>query len=181
MSSRILAADLPSHVGEQVTIAGWLHRRRELKSVTFLIVRDRSGLAQVVLSGPAAEQADVTALPEETVISVDGTVTANKQAPGGTEIVQPTITMLSDPAAPPPFDLYRPTITASLPTILDGAPTTLRHPNLRAGFEISAASVHFQDAQELIAKHTDWDPRSEPDLSPADERWLCEWAHSNSS
>jgi nondiscriminating aspartyl-tRNA synthetase len=314
MSSRILAADLPSHVGEQVTIAGWLHRRRELKSVTFLIVRDRSGLAQVVLSGPAAEPADVTALPEETVISVAGTVTANKQAPCGAEIVDPTITMLSEPAVPPPFDLYRPTITAGLPTILDGAPTTLRHPNLRAGFEIAAASVHgfrrsleergfvevhtpkmvesvtesganvfkldyfgrpaylaqspqfykqamvgvfervfeigpafraephdtarhlaeytsldaelgfisdhqdvmavlrdtiagmvagvqerassavalldvklpvvpapmpqihFEDAQELIAKHADWDPRGEPDLSPADERWLCEWA-----
>ena len=53
MISRVLAADLPPHVGEHVTIAGWLHRRRELKSVTFLIVRDRSGLAQVVLREPA--------------------------------------------------------------------------------------------------------------------------------
>ena len=49
MISRILAAELPEHVGERVTIAGWLHRRRELKSVTFLIIRDRTGLAQVVL------------------------------------------------------------------------------------------------------------------------------------
>ena len=52
MISRVLAADLPKHVGEQVRIAGWLHRRRELKSVTFLIVRDRSGLAQVVVAAP---------------------------------------------------------------------------------------------------------------------------------
>jgi nondiscriminating aspartyl-tRNA synthetase len=51
------------------------------------------------------------------------------------------VAALSGPAAPPPFDLYRPSLTASLPTILDGAPTTLRHPVLKAGFEIAAASV----------------------------------------
>jgi nondiscriminating aspartyl-tRNA synthetase len=148
MISRVLAADLRRHVGEQVRIAGWLHRRRELKSVTFLIVRDRSGLAQVVLraveepapagqagSGPPAS------LPEESVIEVTGTVVASAEAPGGAELHDPVVAALSGPAAPPPFDLYRPSLTASLPTILDGAPTTLRHPVLKAGFEIAAASV----------------------------------------
>jgi nondiscriminating aspartyl-tRNA synthetase len=37
-------------------------------------------------------------------------------------------------------------------------------------------SLHFADAQELIARHAGWDPRGEPDLSPADERWLGDWA-----
>ncbi len=58
MDSRILAAELPAQIGQRVTIAGWLHRRRELKSVTFLIVRDRSGLAQVVLRNPADAHQD---------------------------------------------------------------------------------------------------------------------------
>jgi nondiscriminating aspartyl-tRNA synthetase len=137
MISRVLAADLPRHVGEQARIAGWLHRRRELKSVTFLIVRDRSGLAQAVLPADGSPPG----LPEETVIQVVGSVTASAQAPGGAEITDPVVTPLSGPATPPPFDLYRPSVTASLPTILDHAPTTLRHPVLRAGFEIAAASV----------------------------------------
>jgi nondiscriminating aspartyl-tRNA synthetase len=142
MISRVLAADLHAHVGEQVRIAGWLHRRRELKSVTFLIVRDRSGLAQVVLSGLAQREATADrGLPEETVIEVTGTVVANGQAPGGVEVAGPRVTPLSDPAVPPPFDLYRPAVMAGLPTILDHAPVTLRHPVLRAGFEIAAASV----------------------------------------
>ncbi len=166
MISRVLAADLPRHVGEQVTIAGWLHRRRELKSVTFLVVRDRSGLAQVVIPGPkdpvpaepapaepapavgapraqapAAPPRPAPALPEESVVQVTGTVVASAEAPGGAELVEPVVTALSDPAAPPPFDLYRPSVTAGLPAILDGAPTTLRHPVLKAGFEIAAASV----------------------------------------
>ena len=146
MISRILAADVAAEAGQHVMIAGWLHRKRQLKSMTFLIVRDRSGLAQAVLTDPAAIDA-AAVLPEETVIRVDGTVTASPQAPGGAEIISPVITPLSGPAAPPPFDLYRPTVTASLPAVLDGAPTTLRHPLLRAPFEISAASVAgFRDA-----------------------------------
>jgi nondiscriminating aspartyl-tRNA synthetase len=308
MISRVLAADLPRHIGEHVMIAGWLHRRRDLKSVTFLIIRDRSGLAQVVLRDQPPD------LPEETVIQVRGMVMASLQAPGGAELTDPVITQLSAPAAPPPFDLYRPAITAGLPAILDNAPTTLRHPLLRAGFQLASASVagframldqrgftevhtpkivqsatesgadvfgidyfgrpaflaqspqfykqalvgvfervyevgpvfraephdtarhlaqytsldaelgfitdhrdvmavlraaidgmvtgvrdrassaaellkltlptvpsqipdiHFTDAQELIARQAGWDPRGEPDLSPSDERWLCEWA-----
>jgi nondiscriminating aspartyl-tRNA synthetase len=36
--------------------------------------------------------------------------------------------------------------------------------------------IDFAAAQELMAAKAGWDPRGEPDLSPADERWLCEWA-----
>jgi nondiscriminating aspartyl-tRNA synthetase len=36
--------------------------------------------------------------------------------------------------------------------------------------------IHFAEAQELLAAHTEEDPRGEPDLAPAHERWLCEWA-----
>ena len=136
MISRILSAELPEHIGQRVTIAGWLHRRRELKSVTFLVIRDRAGLAQVVL--PAA---GASAIGEETVLQVDGLVVANDQAPGGAELTEPVLTVLSGPAEPPPFDLYRPAVTAALPTILDHAPTTLRHFALRAGFEVAAASA----------------------------------------
>jgi nondiscriminating aspartyl-tRNA synthetase len=136
MISRVLSADLPERIGDRVTIAGWLHRRRELKSVTFLIIRDRAGLAQVVLPpGTASDQ------PEETVLQVEGLVTASEQAPGGAELTEPVLTALSGPAAAPPFDLYRPALTANLPTILDHAPTTLRHPLLRAGLRVSAASA----------------------------------------
>jgi nondiscriminating aspartyl-tRNA synthetase len=154
MNSRILAAGLPAHIGQRVTIAGWLHRRRELKSVTFLIIRDRSGLAQVVLrdhtapgttgttgTTPGGALSGPGGVPEETVLMVEGLVSASRQAPGGAELTSPVITALSGPAAAPPFDLYRPAISAALPAILDHAPTTLRHPRLRAGFEIAAASV----------------------------------------
>jgi len=141
MVARVLTADLPAYLGKRITIAGWLHRRRELKSVTFLVIRDRAGLAQVVLPPGGPGRPGQGQPGEETVLQVEGLVVANAQAPGGAELVEPVLTQLSGPAAPPPFDLYRPALTASLPTILDHAPTTLRHPLLRAGFELGAASA----------------------------------------
>ncbi|MFB9628221.1 aspartate--tRNA(Asn) ligase [Nonomuraea helvata] len=133
MISRVMSAELAEHAGQRVTIAGWVHRRRQLKSVSFLVVRDRTGLSQVV----AARE-----LPgEESVVEVTGTVQASPQAPGGVELVEPEITVVSEPCAAPPFDLYRPVVSAGLATVLDHAPVALRHPLLRAPLEISAASV----------------------------------------
>ncbi|MFL5944391.1 MAG: OB-fold nucleic acid binding domain-containing protein, partial [Gaiellaceae bacterium] len=46
---RVLTSELPAHAGERVLLQGWLHRRRELSRVSFLVLRDRAGLAQVVV------------------------------------------------------------------------------------------------------------------------------------
>ncbi|MFF1907875.1 aspartate--tRNA(Asn) ligase [Kitasatospora sp. NPDC058218] len=134
-TARVLAAELPGHVGESIELCGWLHRRRALKSVTFLVLRDRSGLAQVVAPEGVAD------IPEETVLRIRGTVTANAQAPNGVELTGPVVEVLSSLAEPPPFSLFRPTVPAALPVILDGAPVTLRHPRLAAPHRITAASV----------------------------------------
>ena len=121
--------------GTSVTLEGWVHRRRELARVTFLVVRDRSGLAQVVL--PAGT--DVP--PEETTVRVTGTATANAQAPGGVEVTDASVEALTEPAATPPAELWRPALDVSLPTLLDHAPVLWRHPSQRARWELAAASL----------------------------------------
>src|SRR4051794_22237242 len=133
---RILSDQLHAHIGARVTVAGWLHRRRMLKSVSFLILRDRTGFAQVVTCAAALE-----GLSEETVVSVTGTVTANAVAPGGVELTDAEIEVLSDPVGALPVELFRPTLSANLPTLLDHAALTLRHPSRRPVFELSAALV----------------------------------------
>ncbi|TDB70944.1 aspartate--tRNA(Asn) ligase [Micromonospora sp. KC723] len=154
---RILSTQLPARVGGTVRIAGWVHRRRLLKSVAFLIVRDAAGLAQVVVTD-AAVRAAVAALPEETVVEVVGTVVANPTAPAGVELTAPTVRPLGPPAVPPPFDLYRPALTATLPTQLDHAPVALRHPTRAAALRVSAAAVAgFRaalDARDFVEIHT---------------------------
>ncbi|WP_422734883.1 aspartate--tRNA(Asn) ligase [Micromonospora sp. WMMD558] len=154
---RILSTQLPAHVGEPVRVAGWVHRRRLLKSVAFLILRDAAGLAQVVVTEPAARAA-VEALTEETVVEVVATVVANPAAPAGVELTAPTVRPLGPPAVPPPFDLYRPALTAGLPTQLDHAPVALRHPVRSAALRVSAAAVAgFRaalDARGFVEIHT---------------------------
>jgi len=137
---RTLNAALHGSATQLATIEGWVHRRRRLASVTFLIVRDRSGLAQVVVTDAAARD-QVDALGEETVVRVQGTVTASPKAPGGVEITSPVITALSAPAHTPPVELWRPTLDVSLPTLLDHAPLVWRHPVQQACWRLAAASM----------------------------------------
>jgi nondiscriminating aspartyl-tRNA synthetase len=139
--SRTLAARLPSvPPGDAVRIEGWVHRRRALGAVTFLVVRDRSGLAQVVVRDPEA-LAVARRCGEESVVAVTGVATRNPAAPGGAEVTEPRITPLGEPAQSPPVDLWRPSLDAGLPAILDHAAVTWRHPARRARWELAAASL----------------------------------------
>jgi nondiscriminating aspartyl-tRNA synthetase len=137
---RVLSTELAAHRGASVTLCGWVHRRRLLRRVAFLILRDRAGLAQVVVTDPAV-RAVLEGLPEETAVTVAGTAVANPDAPGGVEVVDPVIEAVSPPADTPPVELHRPELAAALPVLLDAAPVTLRHPKRRAVFRIAAAAV----------------------------------------
>ena len=150
---RILSTELPAHAGERVTVAGWVHRRRLLKSVAFLIVRDAAGFTQVV-TGPD----DLRELTEESVVEVTGTVTANADAPAGAELTAPRIRVLSAVTVPLPLELHRPALTATLPTQLDHAALTLRHPAKARALRVAAAATGgFRAAlaaQRFVEIHT---------------------------
>jgi nondiscriminating aspartyl-tRNA synthetase len=151
---RTLASALPEAIpGSQVQLQGWVHRRRELSAVTFLVIRDRSGLAQVVVRPGESEVP-----PEETTVCVVGTATANPQAPGGIEITNPVVTPLGEPAETPAVELWRPHLNAGLPTLLDHAATTWRHPAQKAKWDLAAASLRgFRatlDADGFTEVHT---------------------------
>jgi nondiscriminating aspartyl-tRNA synthetase len=117
-----------------------VHRRRQLATVTFLILRDRTGLAQAVVTDDATLAVLATS-GEETTVEIIGIVTANPQAPGGVEVTDPTIRLLTEPAVTPPVELWRPALKIGLPTLLDHAPVTWRHPAQRARWELAAASL----------------------------------------
>src|SRR5690242_17469265 len=139
--SRTLAAQLPTVApGGAVRSEGWVHRRRALGAVTLVVVRDRSGLAQVVVRDPEALAA-ARRCGEESVVAVTGVATRNPAAPGGAEVTEPRITPLGEPAQSPPVDLWRAALDAGLPAILDHAAVTWRHPARRARWELAAASL----------------------------------------
>jgi aspartyl-tRNA synthetase len=99
------------HVGERVTLAGWVHRRRDHGHLTFFDLRDRYGITQVVTNAddaPAAHAAAADAR-NEWVIQVEGTVrhrpegTTNPSLPTGEiELAVERLTVLN-PSKVPPF------------------------------------------------------------------------------
>jgi len=137
---RTLTGDLRVRIGKRVRLAGWLHHQRRLARLTFVLLRDRAGLAQVVVEDPAVVEQVAAWLPE-TVIEVEATVAESEQAPAGVELRDPAFTVLAEPAEQPPIELRRPELKESLPTILDNAPVALRHPRRREAFRLAAASV----------------------------------------
>ena len=100
-----------SHVGERVTLAGWVHRRRDHGHLAFFDLRDRHGITQVVTSAEEAPDAHAAAEParNEWVVQVEGAV---RERPSGTakadlatgeiEVAVDRLTVLN-PAKVPPF------------------------------------------------------------------------------
>jgi nondiscriminating aspartyl-tRNA synthetase len=140
---RTLAADvgaLADRPGTPVRIRGWVHRRRRLSGLAFVVVRDRSGVVQVVVRDRAT-LAEVDELSEETAVEVVGATSTSPQAPGGVEVVDPTLVAMSEPSATPPVEIWRPKVSAGLPTMLDHAHVTWRHPLQQARWQLAAASL----------------------------------------
>ncbi len=102
-----------SDVGSEVTLAGWIGRRRDQGGVIFMDLRDASGIVQVVLNpddAPASEQ-ELSGLRMEFCISITGTVRlrptdmANPElSTGEVEVVAATMTVLS-PSETLPFQI----------------------------------------------------------------------------
>ena len=99
------------HAGRRVTLAGWVHRRRDHGHLTFFDLRDRHGITQVVTSSEEAPEAHAAAeaARNEWVVQVEGTVrvrpdgTANPElATGDVEVTVDRFVVLN-PARVPPF------------------------------------------------------------------------------
>jgi asparaginyl-tRNA synthetase len=90
MSSPIATiADIGKHEGQTVTIRGWLYNLRESGKLLFPIFRDGSGVIQGVVPKSAVAPevfAVVKGLTQESSVTVEGKVRADKRAPGGYEL-----------------------------------------------------------------------------------------------
>lgn len=80
---------LPRHVGESVTIHGWVMTTRSSGKVAFLVLRDGSGYLQCVVAKDEVDQSvwdTFRQLTQETSVAVAGSVRADKRSPGGVEL-----------------------------------------------------------------------------------------------
>jgi asparaginyl-tRNA synthetase len=85
----IVISEAKDHVGETVTVRGWLYNLRKSGKIVFPIVRDGSGMLQcVAVKGTLSEElfGALKGLTQESSLSITGTLRAEARAPGGYEL-----------------------------------------------------------------------------------------------
>ena len=146
--------------GERVSVAGWVHEKRDLGGVFFLIVRDISGFAQITLPKKKVEPElfdRVKRVPRESVVVVEGEVKSEKKAPNGYEIIPQQIDVLSEASPVLPLDTTG-KVGAELDTRLDARFMDLRTERTKHIFIIRSLTLRtireFFDERGLIEINT---------------------------
>jgi asparaginyl-tRNA synthetase len=100
--------DLKKHVGQSVTLRGWVYNKRGKGKILFLMVRDGSGLVQCVASkGDLGDAtfARIDHVPQESSVVVTGTVRADERSPGGVEVGLTDFQMVTESAPNYPIQI----------------------------------------------------------------------------
>jgi nondiscriminating aspartyl-tRNA synthetase len=93
--NRILIRDLKENNEKKVTIQGFIYKKRDVSNkLTFLILRDRSGLVQCVIEN-SEEILKIKGLQNGSILSINGQCKLEARAVGGVEIHQPSITIIN--------------------------------------------------------------------------------------
>ena len=112
MNNRTLVLETAKAVGQEVTLKGWIHVRRDMGKIIFVHVRDRSGQVQVVfVPGECPDYELAKTLRDEFVVEISGLVAErgkkniNPKMPTGTVEIQARSLKILNEAQTPPFPL----------------------------------------------------------------------------
>lgn len=165
---RTLAKDIATHIDQTVTIRGWLHKKRLLGGLTFIVVRDRSGLTQVLVK----DKDEVEKLREHqigTVLTVEGIVVKDDRAPGGAELHDAKLTVEVPVMDQPPVEIDKAIDhdSATLDTLFEYRPVSLRNLREQAVFKVQAEIV--ESMRQYFRAHGFTDMRTPKLLAAATE------------
>lgn len=161
------------HVGQEVTLKGWVARRRDLGGLIFIDLRDREGIMQLVIN-PETVAAEVMATAEslrsEFVLEVTGKVAAREQAndklaTGSVELHVESLTVLNT-AKTTPFEI-KDGIEVNDDTRLRYRYLDLRRPEMLENFKLRAKVTHsirnYLDELEFLDVETPFLSKSTPE------------------
>ena len=161
------------HIGQEITLKGWVARRRDLGGLIFIDLRDREGIMQLVIN-PEKVSAEVMATAEslrsEFVIKVTGQVAAREQAndklaTGAVELDVTALTVLNT-AKTTPFEI-KDGIEANDDTRLRYRYLDLRRPEMLENLKLRAKVTHsirnYLDELEFIDVETPFLSKSTPE------------------
>ncbi|MBM6838185.1 aspartate--tRNA(Asn) ligase, partial [Clostridium saudiense] len=136
---RKLVNVLNNHINENVCIQGWIYKIRKLKSITFVILRDRSGLVQCVLDNKKFNVAELT---NESVISINGIVRESKNTLNPFEIEVEKLEIISKVYKELPIEINKESLEVNLDTMLNNRVLSLRHQKVAAIFKVQNIIVN---------------------------------------
>jgi nondiscriminating aspartyl-tRNA synthetase len=141
---RTLARELASKIGEEVTVQGWIHKKRLLGGLNFINLRDRSGLIQCVVEDKD-EVEKLRGLQIGTVLQVTGKITEEPRAPGGAELHEPKIEVLVPVTEEPAVEIDKPISHKSehLDTLFEHRVLTVRNLQEQKIFKIRASLTRY--------------------------------------
>ena len=126
---RLLIKEISNHENENVLIKGRIFNIRKLGNIVFLIIRDYTGIIQVV----ANKDLEVSS---GDIVSVEGLIKKDERAKGGYEMKGEKIEVITKNTETLPFDLEKDDINLNLNTLLDYRTISLRHPKVQAIFRL---------------------------------------------
>jgi nondiscriminating aspartyl-tRNA synthetase len=137
---RVLACDVAQNVGQEILVQGWLHKKRFIGGINFIVVRDRSGLTQVVVQNEQEEE-KLRGMQVGTVLSIKGKVVEEPRAPGGAELHDPQITVDVPVMDESPIEIDKPLShkPENLDTLFDFRHIGLRSPQEQKVFKVRAS------------------------------------------
>lgn len=154
---RIYSTEISEHIGKETKLSGWLHRKRQMGGIAFVVIRDGKGLAQCVVEGKEALEV-LENLKEESVISIYGKVKKEERAPQGAEVQVEKIEVISKVTEDLPITINKKEFNVNLDTLLDNRTLALRNPKQRAIFrvqgEIMKAFRCFFEEKEFVEINT---------------------------
>jgi nondiscriminating aspartyl-tRNA synthetase len=141
---RTLSRDLKEKIGKTVKVQGWIHKKRLLGGLTFINVRDRSGLVQILVEDKT-EVEKLRGLQLGTVLTVTGTAFQDERAPGGAELHEPTITVDVPVVDESPIEIDKPISHKSehLDTLFEYRVLNLRNLQEQKIFKIRSSLVRY--------------------------------------
>ena len=104
---RILTDEIARHAGETIAITGWLHKKRLLGGLNFITLRDRRGIAQSLIDSKD-ELEKLRGMQIGTVLRLTGTVVADERAPGGAELHDVSVEIVTPVTDEPPIEIDKP-------------------------------------------------------------------------
>lgn len=141
---RTLSNEVAAKAGKNVTVCGWIHKKRLLGGLNFIHIRDRRGLIQVLVENKD-ELEKLRGLQTGTVICATGKVVIDKRAPGGAELHDVYIEVVVPVTDESPIEIDKPLSHKpdNLDTLFDYRVIGLRNLNESAILKIQAAVLRY--------------------------------------